>query len=382
MKIDLPEPPLPLQVHSRHLRDRIKAHIDANGPMKFSKFMQSCLYEPGLGYYSAGLSKLGAAGDFVTAPELGPKFGRTLARYLIEPLRALGADAQILELGPGSGALAEIILDELNAQGLQLKRYCLLEVSADLRERQRTRLKRFAERIVWLEQPPDDAWSGIVLGNEVVDALPVDLFVRRADKIQEIAVGASDALLRWVDIEPDADTRAQIDQRLGENQSLGLPEQRGEVSCMLGPWLHTLTIGLKRGAVILIDYGGSRAELNHPSRSAGTLQCHYRHRAHFDPLVLLGLQDLTALVDFTKLAEHAHEQGFSIDLYTTQAHFLIALGVADQLGTESAHQQLKSAQEIRRLTHPLEMGERFKVIAFSRDLKLPDLSHIDRSNRL
>lgn len=387
MKFDLPEPPLALQTHSRTLRDCIAREIAESGPMKFSRFMQACLYTPGLGYYAAGLSKLGASGDFVTAPELGPRFGQMLARYFSDPLRALGPQADILELGPGTGALAEAVITALDAAGVPFRRYRLLEVSADLRQRQRQRLERFGDRVEWLEAPPPEDWQGVLVANEVIDALPVNLFARRGSVLSELRVGLHEAQLRWTDVTPDAATHALIETRLNDNPSAELPEQRGEVISALKPWLEAISATLTRGALVFVDYGGSRAELNHPSRSAGTLQCHYRHRAHFDPLVLLGLQDLTALVDFTHMVESAHALGLALDLYTTQAHFLIAHGIAETLndgdgGALSPPAQLRAAQEIRRLTHPLEMGERFKVMVFSRDISLPDLSHIDRSNRL
>ncbi len=382
MKLKLPLPPLLLQTHSLTLRERIASEIAAHGPIKFSRFMQRCLYEPGLGYYSAGLSKLGSSGDFTTAPELGRQFAQRLVRYLAAPLRALGEHAELLELGPGSGALAEVLLEGLLESGVTLKRYRLLEVSADLADRQRARLQRFGALLEWIDAPPAEPWSGIVIGNEVVDALPVDLFKRSADQAVELRVGLNAAQLTWTEALPDASTMATIEARLSENPSAELPEQRGEVMPSLSAWLQAVTEKMTRGACVLIDYGASRAELNHPSRSAGTLQCHYRHRAHFDPLVLLGLQDLTALVDFTELTHAAHAIGFQIDLYTTQAHFLIALGIAEAQGHLDPREQLNLAQEIRRLTHPLEMGERFKVLAFSRDLELLDLTHIDRSSRL
>jgi SAM-dependent MidA family methyltransferase len=382
MRIELPEPPLELKQHSRSLNHRIDAAIDAHGPLKFSEFMRRCLYEPGLGYYSAGLAKLGAGGDFITAPELGRAFGEALARYLIEPLRALGADAEIVELGPGSGALAEQLLDALDGAGVKLARYTLLEVSADLRARQQERLARFGERVRWLERPPHRPWRGILIGNEVVDALPVDLYVRRGDALLETRVGRAETGLRLVETALDPLTETTVVQRLSDNPSAALDEQRGEVNPQLAPWLDAIGGSLVKGAMLLIDYGGSRAELNHPARAAGTLTCHYRHRAHFDPLVLLGLQDLTAQVDFTALAEAGHGAGWEIALYTTQAHFLIGLGIGADLERLDATTQLKRAQEIRRLTHPLEMGERFKFLVLNRGAKLPDLSHLDRSARL
>jgi SAM-dependent MidA family methyltransferase len=332
--------------------------------------MELALYAPGLGYYSAGATKFGAAGDFVTAPELGFVFARCLARAIASRARA----ADIVELGPGSGALAAELLLELDRLGARPLRYRLLERSADLRDRQRatlaSRCPQFAQSIEWLDAPPAESWRGVLIANEVADALPVRLFEWRDDRVFERCVGVDEANhFAWREREADPAFDSEI-QTLLADRSLPQP-YRSEFCPLLAPWLAEVTSTLAEGDACFIDYGSPRHDYYAPQRREGTLRCHYRHRAHDDPLILTGLQDITAWVDFDALGEAAISNGLHVDAFTTQAEFLIANGLDavfaeayDTASDEAARYRL--AQEVKRLTLPGEMGDAFHVMTLRR----------------
>jgi len=369
--VDLPEPSDDERAHSDRLCERIRAEIrDAGGVIGFDRYMELALYAPGLGYYSAGTTKFGAAGDFVTAPELGFVFARCLARAIAA--RAKGAD--IVELGPGSGALAAELLLELDRLDARPARYRLLERSADLRERQRATLQvrcpQFASMIDWLDAPPTASWSGVLIANEVVDALPVRSFALRDDRLFERCVGVDESnRFEWREREADSAFDAAVRKTL---EGLALPQPyRSEYCALLSPWVVEITGTLAGGEAWFIDYGHTRRDYYSPQRRAGTLRCHYRHRVHDDPLILTGLQDITAWVDFDALGEAARESGLQVAAFTTQAEFLIANGldVVFAQGYESAPDEAsryRLAQEVKRLTLPGEMGETFRVMTSQR----------------
>ncbi len=376
---DLPEPSPEALAHSARLeavvRDAIAA---AGGVLPFDRYMELALYAPGLGYYVAGARKLGAAGDFVTAPEVSRLFGRCIARQCAELLGELGG-GDILELGAGSGALAADLLAELDRLGCSPRRYLILDVSPELRARQAealaARVPELLGSVDWLETlPPPGSFRGVVLGNEVLDALPVHRFRVAGDAVLEGAVGVSPEGLveRWIPAVSPGLTEAVegIEALVG-----GLPEgYRSEVSLRLAPWLAAVAGTLEAGALLLVDYGYTRHEYYHPDRGSGTLMCHYRHRVHGDPLRLLGLQDITASVDFSAVAEAGAAAGLSLAGYTTQASFLLANGL-DRLLAESdpsdTVRHLALVQGVKRLTLPGEMGERFKVIGLDKGLGRP-----------
>ncbi len=372
----LPEPDAVALAHSRrvsaHVHDRIAA---AGGTIDFASFMEQVLYAPGLGYYSAGARKLGADGDFITAPEISPLFGHCLARQCREILTTLdGGD--ILELGAGSGALACDLLAELDRLQQLPRRYLILEVSADLRERQQRliaeRIPALKDRVCWLEQLPQEPISGIVLGNEVVDALPVHCLVFDNDRIQALHVASSDDGFEWRRAEGSEELQSVFGD-IRERLSMPLPQPyHTEVNLRVDAWLASLAATLERGVMLLIDYGYPRDEYYHPQRDGGTLICHYRHRAHTDPFLYPGLQDISASVDFTGLAEAGHAAGLEIAGFTTQAHFLIGCGL-DSVMTAFAgdHDYLTLSSQAKRLTLPSEMGERFKVMALTRGYEAP-----------
>lgn len=350
--------------------------------------MDACLYTPGLGYYSAGASKFGGSGDFITAPELGPLFGRCLARQCEQVLARLGG-GDILELGAGSGRLAVDLLLALEAAGSLPGRYLILETSADLRERQQQCIEglipHLSTRVAWLERPPRGV-TGVILANEVLDALPVDCFRVRDGEVLARNVALGNAGLGWCE-QANSDLARRI-QALTALAGISLPEEYcGEVSSRLPGWLETVSSGLERGVLLLFDYGGSRTEVWHPERGAGSLRCYYRHRLHEDPFFLPGLQDITSDVDFTVVAEAGEALGLALAGYVTQAHGLLNLGIEDILQQAMQEQPDAAphwAEQARSLMLPGEMGERFKLMALSRalDFELLAFQAFDRRHAL
>jgi SAM-dependent MidA family methyltransferase len=329
------------------------------------------LYAPGLGYYSAGAAKFGAAGDFVTAPELGFVFARCLARALAPVL--CGTCGDVLELGPGSGALAAELLAELERLDALPARYFLLERSADLRERQRERILRHCphlqDRCTWLDAPPTETWCGALIANEVVDALPVRAFALRADGLFARTVGVDESgRFEWREIPADAALRDAVAHVVADASALPRPYV-SEICPMLAPWFAEITRNLQHGAAWFVDYGYSRADYYSPQRSSGTLRCHRRQRAHDDPLILPGLQDITAHVDFDALIEAGAAGGFAVEMHESQAQFLILNGLDEVFAEAYANAPDEAAryalaQQVKRLTLPGQMGEAFRVVRF------------------
>jgi SAM-dependent MidA family methyltransferase len=332
--------------------------------------MELSLYAPGLGYYSGGRQKFGAAGDFVTAPELGSVFARCLARQCREILEVLGG-GDILEAGAGSGRLAVDLLAEFDRLGCMPGRYFILELSAELRTRQRQTVEQLAPhlaaRVQWLDRLPE-RFHGIVLGNELLDALPVERFRIANHGVEQLQVGWENDHLVWKVRPADENIRARI-------VPLGLPAgYESEIGFAAEAWVRTLAEIIDAGALLLIDYGFPRREFYHPQRATGTLMCHYRHRAHADPLVLVGLQDITAHVDFTAVAAAGSAAGLDLLGYASQAMFLLGCGL-DELTAASDPNDVRAhlalTTEIKKLTLPTEMGELFKVIALGRGVESP-----------
>ncbi len=377
MRVELPAP-TPIEIaHSERLVALIRDEIaTAGGTLDFARYMELALYAPGLGYYSAGSKKFGAAGDFVTSPELGSVFARCVARAIAPTLRELGRGADILEPGPGSGALAVELLLELERLDVLPARYLLLERSADLRARQRevlqTRCAHLAERAVWLDAPPADAWHGVIVANEVIDALPVRLFAQRDAGLFARAVGVDEqGKFIWREVEADTALRAAVEQAVGNRLEILPRPYLSEICPLLMPWLAEITRTLRAGSALFLDYGYAHREYYDAARDTGTLRCHYRHRAHNDPLILVGLQDITAWVDFDALARAGTHAQMTVSAHDTQAQFLISHGLDEVFAAayasaadEAARYAL--AQEVKRLTLPGEMGERFRVIEFRR----------------
>ncbi len=393
----LPEPAADERAHSDRLLQHLREQIAARGPMPFSQYMERCLYAPGLGYYSAGKTKFGEAGDFVTAPELGDLFARCIAQLMQPVFAVLGDEADFLELGGGSGAFAEAVLLALIAGGVLPRRYLILEPSADLRERQRERLSAalpadvFA-RVAWIDRPPEESWRGVLFANEVIDALPTTRFMMRHGEVYEehIALDGDGRLLR-VDRPADALVAGavrHVERDLGREFDDGY---RSEILPQLPYWIQAIAGSLEVGLMLFIDYGYVRREFYLPERQDGTLMAHYRHRAHSDPLYLPGLNDLTASVDFTALAEAGNSAGFGVAAYVPQAQFLIAAGlqqVFEQAYEHAADDVVRYdlAQQVKKLTLPDQMGERFQAMLFARGmpaLPVPEaLLDADQGERL
>ncbi len=382
--IELPAPDADERAASAQLVASIRAEIErAGGAIDFAHFMELALYAPCLGYYSGGKPKFGASGDFVTAPELSPLFAHCLARQCREVFAPL-AGADILEAGAGSGALAAELLLELERLGTLPARYCILELSAALRARQAATLRRkaphLAARVTWLDALPR-SFRGVVLGNEVLDAMPVTRFHVGAQGVAELCVAWADARFVWRERPAGAEVCARV-------AALGVPvDYISEIGLQAEAWVRSVADVLTQGLVLLIDYGFPRAEFYHPERGRGTLMCHYRHRAHADPLILAGLQDITAHVDFTAIAEAGHAAGLTLLGYASQAAFLLSLGLTDMAAAsdpEDLRAHLALAQQIRVLTLPQEMGELYKVIALGRgiDAPLTGFALQDRRGRL
>ena len=375
--------------HAARLVDAIAAEIGAQGgSIGFDRYMELALYAPGLGYYSAGLQKFGATGDFVTAPEISSLYGRCLGGFCAEVLTAVGG-GEILELGAGSGRLAAQVLGTLGRLSMLPGRYSILEISAELRARQRDTLEasvpELLPRVVWLERLPETPWTGIILANEVADALPVRRFALLEAGIFEGRVGWDGSGFVWVYV-PAAPELVEFVVRVRRVHGL-TPPYRSELRPLLAPWLSALTRPLAKGVLLCIDYGCVGREYYSPERRDGTLLCHYRHRAHADPLVLTGLQDIGAWVDFTAFAGAGCDAGLDLYGFTTQAHFLIDCGlkrVLAAVGENDPDHYLIHAQEAKRLILPGEMGEHFKAIALGRGLSgaLPGFRRFDQCHRL
>ncbi|HTV78974.1 MAG TPA: SAM-dependent methyltransferase [Steroidobacteraceae bacterium] len=363
--------------HSGRVLQLLAQHITAAGGfLDFETFMQLALYAPGLGYYSAGSTKFGAAGDFTTAPEMSDLFARCVARQCAELLGQL-PDGTLLELGAGSGRLAEGILLELAALDRLPAQYAILEVSGDLADRQRERLARLpgalASRVRWLTQLPAAGLRGVILANEVLDALPCRRFVLEPSRIGELGVTlAADGTLAWSRRAADEPLRAAVADLAAQLPEPLPPGYVSEVCLLADPWITSLAGILRQGALLLFDYGLPRAQYYHPDRGSGTLTCHFKHRAHFDPLVNVGVQDLTAWVDFTRVARAGEAAGLAVLGFATQAGFLLGAGIDELLGqAPDLKEQTRLNGEARRLLMPGEMGEAFKLLALGRGVQAP-----------
>ena len=365
----LPAPAADALAHSARLRTLIAGEIAAAGWMSFARFMELALHAPGLGYYSAGTTKFGAGGDFITAPELGALFGRTVARQAAQVLRADIPD--IVELGAGSGRLARDLLAELASLDCLPRHYLILETSADLRQRQRELLQRdlpqLLNRVQWLDVLPA-AINALVIGNEVLDAMPAHVITVGDDGIDERGVALGGEAFEW-------STRAAAGAVLEAALKLDLaPGYTTEINLTSLAFMRTLAAHLQRGVVMLIDYGFPAREYYHPQRSCGTLMCHYRQHAHDDPLCLTGLQDITTHVDFSAVAHAAMQSGLDLLGYTNQAQFLINCGITEILTATPADNftaYLPLVAQAQKLMSPAEMGELFKVIAFGKNHHVP-----------
>ena len=383
--MSLPAPDPDALAASHALQHQIAAEIARNdGAISFARFMELALYAPDLGYYSGGAAKLGKDGDFTTAPEISPLFGATLA-HVAAAIMAQTAP-RILEFGAGTGKLAFDILTEAASAGIRIEQYAIVELSGELRARQELALAAFPQ-VVWLDGFPD-AFEGAVLGNEVLDAMPVCLISKTPDGWCELDVSIADGRFVYVERPAGAEVAAQIAAQVPEADALPVgyvSEIHGVASGFMRSLARMLTQG-KGGAAVLLDYGFPGHEYYLGQRATGTLMCHYRHHAHADPFYLPGLQDITAHVDFTAMALAAQEAGLDVLAYMSQASFLLGAGIGELLlrsDPEQVRTYLPQASAVQKLVSPAEMGELFKVLVVGHQVELPEaLLAADRSHRL
>ena len=396
----LAEPGEEAKKRSLLLKQCVNSACDnANGWIYFSDFMNIALYEPGLGYYSGGLQKFGQKGDFITAPEVSPLFGQCLANQISEVLKNFQKTSDekvfVVEFGAGSGILAVDILLELEKLGSLPEKYLILELSAELKQRQRETISKKSphlfQYVQWLDQLPEDVTNTIVIANEVLDAMPVECFkvtdAGSGNKVESLMIGVEDDKL--VSCYKPADDYL-VEKTITIQQRSDVLFSDGycsEYNPAINGWLSALESKSKNLVILLIDYGYNEKEYYHPDRTNGTLMCYYQHRAHDDFFWWPGLQDITAFVNFTDVAYCAVDLGMEVSGYTTQSAFLLANGLselhASQL-TDNVQQQIKLSQQIKTLTLPSEMGDRFKVMALTKnyDEPLKGFSMLDLRNRL
>ncbi|WP_353570112.1 SAM-dependent methyltransferase [Candidatus Albibeggiatoa sp. nov. BB20] len=364
----LPQPTAPEQAYSQQLKQVIIQKIhNAGGAIPFAEFMQLALYEPQLGYYTGNKLKFGAQGDFITAPELSPLFAQTLARQCQQVLQHEKHDT-ILEFGAGSGILAAGLLQTLEQLNCVPKHYLILELSADLKQLQQETIKKqvphLLERVQWLNTLPEQKISGFVIANEVLDAMPVQKFQVAEQGIEAfyVAVDENEQFIWQTKAYDNAEITALVDKHQ-------LPAgYESEMNPQVKGWIQAIADSLESGVALLIDYGYLQDVFYHPQRSMGTLMCHYKHHAHADPLIHVGLQDITAHVDFTAVGNAGIDYGLQVAGYSNQANFLLRCGllqimenIEDKEGTE----YFNFSQQVKVLVMPQEMGETFKVMALA-----------------
>ena len=382
--MSLPLPDSDALAASQALQQLIAAEIEQQGgAIAFSRFMELALYAPRLGYYSGGAAKLGSDGDFTTAPEITPLFGQALARAAAAIIAQSAPN--IIEFGAGTGKLARDVLSALAEQGVQVDSYTIIELSGELRARQQEALQDFPQ-VRWLDGFPE-SYSGVVLANEVLDAMPIELVVKTADGWRRQIVTVEDGRFAYVQQELDAALSEQLLRQVPAADALpeGYLTEIHPVACGFMASLARMFEGGK-GAAFLFDYGFPAHEYYVDQRVGGTLMCHYRHHAHPEPFYLPGLQDITAHVDFTAMALAAQDAGLDVLGYMNQASFLLAAGIGELLlrtDPADALRYLPQSKAVQKLVSPAEMGELFKVLLVGKDVALdPAIVRADRSHRL
>lgn len=400
----LPLPGSEASAHSDKLKKCVLDKIAVSGSITFSDYMSAVLYEPGLGYYSAGSTKLGAEGDFITAPEISSLFSQSIAQAILPALEAVNKEA-ILEVGAGSGKMAAAILEHLDNLKALPEQYYILELSADLRLRQKTyieeKIPSLSERVIWLDSIPDNL-NAVVIANELLDAMPITRFRKESDgfSIEHVIEVDGEFQREYKNDSHNYKSDCKDDTFLRVQQRLKKIEENcgelaegfvSEINFNAEDWLISIAEKLKTGVIILIDYGYPQHEYYHPERNEGTLNCFYRHRHHSNPFLYPGLQDLTAHVDFTAMADGGIDNGLNLLGYTSQTNFLFGAGIAQLAEARNASYadddivaQIELSNKIKKLTMPFEMGEIVKVIGFSKDcqLRLPAFDFKDMCDHL
>ena len=374
----LPEPSAAAKDRSQALCVQIEEQCNQSaGWIPYSEFMQMALYAPGLGYYSGDLRKFGAEGDFITAPEVSPLFAQCIARQVSDVLSGM-SESRVLEFGAGSGVMAADMLLELEQIDALPEQYLILELSASLKQRQQKTIQNKAphllDRVVWLDALPEEKFNGVVVANEVLDAMPVECFRINEGAVEVLQVHCKNNVLTSK-YKMANETIESAVRTIEERIEVSLPDGYcSEFNPAISAWLESISTMLEQGMVLLIDYGYAAAEYYHEERQMGTMMCHYQHRAHADPLWYPGLQDITTFVDFTDVAYSAVDAGFDVSGYTSQAIFLMGSGI-DELHqrqvTDDVKNQVILSQQIKTLTMPSEMGERFKVMALTKNYDEP-----------
>jgi len=390
----LPEPTPEAKARSAQLTQKIRQFLNRAGQMTFGDYMQRALYTPNLGYYANGLPKIGAQGDFITAPEISPIFSHCLANQSQQVLEKLSVNKTILEFGAGRGVMARDILLRFIEQGWTLDNYFILELSADLKAKQQETLaealpKEWLNKVQWLDKLPETPIHGVILANEVLDAMPFERLYFETDQVSlgHVIYNEAKDKFDW-DFRPITEPYLlkqanELLRIIGDPTAHNAKGYFTEINPHIAPWLNSLQSVLTEGLVLLVDYGYVRQEYYQSARHMGTLRCHYQHRAHSDPFFYPGLQDITAHIDFTSVAEAGFEAGFKVAGFTTQAHFLMGSGLlqANPSHDSDITEQLKFAQQVKTLTMPDEMGETFKVIALTKNFDQPLMGFIYRDLR-
>jgi len=389
----LPVPDAGEMSQSESLQQCMRDAIAGNqAPLGFEQFMQMSLYEPGLGYYTSSQRKFGQHGDFVTAPEVSPLFGRCLALFCQQVMASI-ENPVLVEFGAGSGRMAADILEQLEQLECLPEQYWIMELSAELQQRQMQTIEQsvphLLERVQWLQQLPSQPFNGVILANELLDAMPVHRFVVEQGQPQQWFVNWSEQNKQWqTQIQPMQSDLLKQFEHIQKYLKVDFADgYESEISLAHSAWIKSAQQQMQQGVFLLIDYGYGRPEFYHPDRSMGTLMCHYKHRAHPDPFKMIGLQDITAYVDFTSVAEAALDCGMDMLGYTTQCGFLLECGMERLMPdpeVATATEMMQAAQQVKTLTLPSEMGERFKVMALGKNFKqpVPGFALMDQRGRL
>lgn len=386
----LPEPSKTALEHSNQLNNIILQNIKDNANwLSFRDFMNLALYHPQYGYYTSGSKKIGQNGDFITAPELGPLFTYGIKQQ-IAPILNNNPDFDILEFGAGTGKLAEDLLRHLDSTNNLPNKYCILEVSAELKDRQQKKLNKLPQniksKVTWLNRlPEDNSFNGIIIANEVVDAMPVQLFEISSDEISELGLKVVNNDYVWQAKPAEQNLQDYIEKDIIptiKDTTEEISSYISEVNFMAQDWLRSISQCLSTGMIMIFDYGFPRHEYYHHDRNQGTLMCHYRHHAHHNPLLYPGLQDITAHVDFTALAEVAVENDLDVLSYLSQGQFLIANNIIDYLEQHQNDSNIFTLkQNLKKLTHESEMGELFKVLMLTKNLGIEYFEHLQHYDR-